>query len=488
MAVLQRYKNMDEYFMTTSGDKIIINDLDHQSMDDISMVNSMLLTVYDSNTISTVPECDCGELKHRHRLGRRCSRCGTLVKDPQAKRDPLLWMEKLKGSVGFLNIEMWLNIRILLGSDIDGVRWLTDSSYNPKVDIAPHIVGIYQMLGVRSYSVFVERLDDVFVYMLNHTKFKNIDSTYEINIIREAWRKRKDVLVSKYIPLMNKKFFVMENTNMGKFTNLAISDVIDLVMTWIKASSEPRLNIKRVDNYTAGVMSKLSYIYADYYKKFINGKKGIARKHIFAARSYFTFRNVITSISGRHKYNEIHAPWVVGVTAFRPHLINKLIKNGFTHRKASKLLFKSVNLYDPLIARLLDELIEESPFMGIPVIGQRNPSLLPGSAQLVYITKFKRDPYDKTVGLSVLIVKAPNADFDGDELNFIIMLDNAMAKEFQRLSPFYNIPSLDKPYSVSGNLTLLSPSTSILNNYLSKKLEDIPSEDTISSSFALVDV
>jgi hypothetical protein len=97
----------------------------------------------------------------------------------------------------------------------------------------------------------------------------------------------------------------------------------------------------------------------------------------------------------------------------------------------------------------------------------------------VYIGKFKTDTYDNTIGISGLIAKSSNADFDGDELNFTILLDNLLTEEFKTLRPFYNIPDLSKPYSVSGNLTLLAPANSILSNYLSDDSENLV-DDTIS--------
>lgn len=54
-----------------------------------------------------------------------------------------------------------------------------------------------------------------------------------------------------------------------------------------------------------------------------------------------------------------------------------------------------------------------------------------------------------------------------------------MAEEFKTLKPHYNIPDLSKPYSVSGNLTLLKPANNILSNFLSDKQED-PANDTVA--------
>lgn len=69
-------------------------------------------------------------------------------------------------------------------------------------------------------------------------------------------------------------------------------------------------------------------------------------------------------------------------------------------------------------------------------------------------------------------------DFDGDEVNVIILNDNMMAEEFKTLDPYYNIPDMSKPYSVSGNLTLFSPANNILMNFLRDRTED-KEHDTI---------
>jgi len=44
-----------------------------------------------------------------------------------------------------------------------------------------------------------------------------------------------------------------------------------------------------------------------------------------------------------------------------------------------------------------------------------------------------------------------------------------MANEFKTLRPFFNIPDLTKPCSVSGRLSLDTPNNSILANYLADR-------------------
>ena len=72
-----------------------------------------------------------------------------------------------------------------------------------------------------------------------------------------------------------------------------------------------------------------------------------------------------------------------------------------------------------------------------------------------------------------------NKDFDGDALNVIILNDNLLVDEFSTLEAHYNVPDLSKPYSISGNLGLLSSVTGIVSNYIDTVDTDI---DTVNDS------
>lgn len=74
------------------------------------------------------------------------------------------------------------------------------------------------------------------------------------------------------------------------------------------------------------------------------------------------------------------------------------------------MLMSHVNVYSPILHELIDDIIKDTPNgRGPAVILQRNPSLMQGSAQLVYITKVKTNPEDTTVSMSDLIASAMNA-------------------------------------------------------------------------------
>jgi len=371
MAVVQKLLDLDSYYKVTTGAKIILNDLDPFDIDDIETINNSLMTVYDSDVISTVPTCDCGATKVRYMLGRECPECSTIVADPQEQTDPVMWLKHLDSMPGFINPSYWLMLKSLLSTKIDYIRWLTDTSYNPPIEVPSHIHGCLEIIGSRDYSNFVHNIDKVLIYLSTLSKFKDPNTLYSINVLLDMYKNQSNKVFSTYLPVVNKKLFVMENTSKGKFTNLAVSGMIDIIMLWVKASSS-ELSTKRKSNMTASMLSKMSILYKDHFKDYVSGKIGIFRKHVYSARSHFTFRAVISSIAGRHNYDEIHVPWSIGVTAFRPHIVNKLFKMGYKYKDINSMMFRAVKLYMPIIDEILQSLIAEAPGGKLYVIEQRN--------------------------------------------------------------------------------------------------------------------
>jgi len=487
MAIYERLKNMDLFYRDTTGNKFILNDLDDLSNSDTATIMNQLMTVYDDDVISVLPVCECGESEGAYLEGTVCPHCGTVVKDPQEQLESVMWMEKLDDDHVFMNPTYWKMLKQLLSTKVDFVRWLCDTSYNNIGDIPPYIIGAKEIIGgERDYVSFINNIDKVLIYWKNSSKFKKADKQDEIKILLNLYKNEKDRVFCSYLPIVNKKLFVMENTSKGKFTNLTVSDMLDLVMGWVK-SVNSNLSRKRKSNTTATVLSKLSALYEVYTKDYLAQKSGIFRKHIYSARSHFTFRSVITSIAGPHKYTDIIVPWAVGVTVFRPHILNKLVKRGYKYKEADSLLLRSVNLYSDVISDILDELISDTKD-GLKVILQRNPSLTQSSALMVNIGSFKKDVTDLTLSISTLIAKNMNADFDGDALNITIMGDDFMFEQFHTFEPHYNVADVTKPFGVSGNLGLLSSVTSIVSNYLANQGPDIPEEDTITMNLPKVSV
>lgn len=481
MGITQKIINLDVYFKSTPGDKIILNDLNYYDINDNEKLERILISIYGNDeTISTKPSCDCGEITGKYMLDKYCSNCGTKCVEPHEKVYPVLWLKAIDENYKFLNPIIWLMIvRILDNKKIDYLRYLCDTRYNPPIKIPDHITHIKNFLnGIRTYDNTMANLRNILVFIKTLSKFKQAQKVNDINNLIKIIDENPDCLFSTYLPIINKKLFVIEETTKGRFVNLISSDIIDVTKTWLKLSSNNTISPKILSNNMGVVMSNLSKLYSNYIDQYLVKKGGMFRRHVYGARSHFTFRTVITSVPGKHKYDEIVPPWCVGVSVLRPHILNKLIKRGYTFKDANKMLYRCVKKYDDVISQILDELITECPYKGIPVLFTRNPELKQGSTQRMYITKFNKDPMVMSTEFSSLAAKAPNADYDGDEMNAVLLLDNDLTEECKTMDSHFVIPHESKPYAVSGFLGLLSPSTSILSNFIYNN-EPLQGEDTI---------
>ena len=412
MAITQRILNFDVYYRTTTGDKIIVNDLSYMDVTLGDMVMKSLMTIYDNTeTISSKPSCDCGKSQGMYLLNRVCTMCGTPVKDIDQKVDPVLWLKAFTPELKFLNTTYWLMLSQVIDSKYDWLRYLADSRFNPNLTIPAHIVAIREKLGnKRSYSHVMNNIETILNYMLTLPKYKVGKKLVMIQSLLELYNTHKEDLFSTYLPIVNKKLFVIENTNKGRFVNLIVADIVDVALSWIKTSSLENPSMIRLENTTASAISNLAGLYKNYFINYVGKKKGILRKHVYGARSHFTFRTVITSIPGKHDHDEIIPPWSIMVTVFRPFILNKLEKRGYKYKDADKLLFKAVITYIPVIDEILEELIRESYGGKLSCIMQRNPSLLQGSALLTYIKRYEKDPNNKTCAISAKVAKCMNAD------------------------------------------------------------------------------
>jgi len=488
MAVTQNLMSLDAYFRSIPGEKELVNNLSYFSKTASAKLDDTLMTIYDhTDILSTKPTCECGKSKGRYLVGKICSACGTEVKEFFDNVYPALWLKSLDDKYRFLNPTYWLMVSysICKFRTIDALRWLTDSRYNPNMlKIPDELFSIrdHVLDGQRNYAYTMSKLPDILKYLAELPKNKNTSKKKVYEDLLDMYYKYQDVLFSDHLPILNKKLFVVETTSKGKYVNIISADTIDVVKTWQKLCSQENITESMLSNTTGAVVSKLAGLYLAHYGKFVVAKNGIFRKNVYGAKSHFAFRCVVVSIPGKHRFDEIIAPWIVGLTTFRPHIMNKLVRRGYSYKQANKKIFKAENKFDQEIYDILDELVRETPGgRGIVSVVQRNPSLKTGSAQKVYITKFRKDVTNFTMGISILIVKNMNCDFDGDELNVTILLDNELSKEFDTMAPWYSVPGVSKPYGISNLVGMLSPSNSILSNFLLDKTTDPHTQDTVTS-------
>jgi hypothetical protein len=410
LPVFQQPINLNELFNQLSEPPIIINDLENNSEEDKEHIKELITSRYSGDMITLLPSCRCGATKGEFSLGIKCGYCNTYVRSSlENEIEPSIWFRKPIGTTSLMSP---ISLKILRDrfkkSGFDIIQYIMDTTYRPTVKTPPVIHKLHDYGLQRGYNYFVENFDWIMELLFSRPDLRTANKAEDWTA--EYITAYRDTIFCDYIPLPNKALLVIEKTNVGIYVDPVIVQGVDAIGMLVSIDKDFHDQNPRVkENRTAKALIKLTDFYWEYYETNFRPKGSLYRRHVYGSRTIFSMRAVITSLTDTHDYREIHVPWGAGIAAFRPHLINRLLRMGMDLNSAQGFLMSHVTKYHPTIDLMLKQLIDESPGKGLEVTLGRNPSLLQGSIQNLKITKFKTDPTDTTISMSILVVTAPNA-------------------------------------------------------------------------------
>lgn len=410
MAIKQKLISLDEYYHSIPDDKFILNNYSIFDYNHAKEFYRAMVTEYEGDSINILPKCKCGHLHGEFYQGVYCPKCGTMANTVQY--DPVVWAKSFSKELPFLNPTFYYMLNTLLQKDIPYLTGVTNTPRtkgNICISIARNVLH-----NDRSYINFIRNIRNILTYVSGITQYRHDGKAKRVMQLLEMWDTKQNILMSEYLPMINNVLFAVTKTSKGKFVDTGFAEVFDIASMWMRVANDNTADMVDYDKATAKAVCTLGEMPEFYIKGYLAKKTGVLRKHVYSARSSNTFRCVITSCPGKHKYNELIVPWTTLLSVFRPHVLNKLMKTGkYSYKEASNKIFKAVKCYDAEIAAIGEELIKETGKQGIPTIYHRNPSLLQGSAQLGYIIKFNDNPKLNTCMVSQMTMKAPNGDYDG---------------------------------------------------------------------------
>lgn len=422
--VYQQLVHFDAIFHSLKEPPLIINDLMSNTEEERENIKKTIYTQYNTDMLSNLPRCGCGNLTREHLIGVICPLCKTPVKaEIEQEIEPILWMRAPNGIAKLINPIIWTMLsRKFTRSGFDVIQWICDTRYVSQSKTPP-IINEIQALGIQrgGYNYFVENFDFIIEILFS---IKSYTKKKERQYLKELIELNRNIIFNDYIPLPNKSLLVIEDKDMGyTVIDPIVVGAIDAIQMISGIDSEiNQYSIRTKENRTIKTLVKLADFSENFYKSSLSGKTGIYRKHIFGSRSHFSFRAVISSITEPHDDDEMHVPWGIATSVFRIHLLNKLFRRGYTMNGAVGLLNEHAQKYCVLLDDLFKEIISEGPDGKISCCAQRNPSLERGSAQLFYITKVKTNPYILTVSIPILSTRSFNADFDGKNSVAVVKL------------------------------------------------------------------
>jgi hypothetical protein len=436
MAIHQELLDFNKMFRQLSRTPVIVNDLVDSSVEEKERLKKTIYTYYDSDTMSTVPTCECEDVVGEFNIGVVCENCKTACKSKTDNDlESILWMRSPHGVEKLINPTIWslINTHFKL-SGFEFMRWIADSSYKPAVRIPKELVQLEEKGITRGYNYFVKNFDAIMYFMFNMKIFKRKEKS---DLLGKLLTENREKIFSDYIPLPNRSILIVESSNSTTYVDSLVIGAINAIHIIASVDSEdvkpavgaysywmPNKNVpvkrtvdelaqRNKENRAIKAIHELSEFYESYYGTSLASKEGLLRRQVYGTRANFSFRAVISSITDAHCKDDVYIPWAVGIGALRLHLLNKLTKMGYTSKRAIRFLNESIQKYNPLLDKLFQELIAESPYGGIPIVLQRNPSLERGSAQALKVTKIKTNVNDPTISMSILIVVGFNAKLIG---------------------------------------------------------------------------
>jgi RNA polymerase Rpb1, domain 2 len=497
MGISLRPIDHDEVFhYRTSREPIIVNDLPDTTTEEKKYVDNLIFTRYDlihSDLLSNIPSCACGNTLGVDKLGNGhdiravvCPDCHTEVTAPyQGDLEPLIWMRSPKG------VKALIKPRVLTmlsehfqKNSFDVIRWICDRTYKAPVKEPPVMEAIRAAGLPRGYNHFVDNFDAIMAFLFNLKFYPK----KELAPLREFITRYRHVIFSQYLPLPNRSLLVLEETNHAAYTDCTAPIAIDAIrmMVGIDSPAAVYSDIVR-ENRTIRMLFQTAGYYDITLREFLASKSGVFRKNVFGTRCHFAFRAVISSNTCPHDYSEVHIPWSVGVVVFELHLKNFLMREGMTPWEAETYLNAHVNQYSEKLDRYFNRIIEESPWPGVPVTVQRNPSLHRASIQLLFITRVTRDVAQPTVVFSILDVTGPNADYDGDMMNLVLPIDHVLTRELYPLMPHQSAFSMNEPRALSKNLSMPKTVVLTISNWMHWPVSELdPPEPEVLQRMALI--
>lgn len=394
MPTFLKLEDYEELYRNRPGSSIIINDLPNRTEEDREYFSSLVSETYTSDMISIVPKCSdkCGHTTGEVNVGVVCELCGCQVMPTFSEQIASnIWFRRPNGVEKLINprIRGMISARFTR-SGYKVLNYLTDRNYAPRTQVPDPVKEIIAAGIPRGYNYFVQHFDEIMAYLfsLKNFKVKRKDilfATEMLNIkhpsgdpLQQLIAENRDRIFSDYIPLPIKSLLVMEKTSSATYIDGTILSIRDAMNTMLSIDRDHReQNVMSKENRTSRLLSLLSDYYDSYFQNNLSPKSGVFRQNMYAGRSNYAFRAVITSNEEISDHDEIHIPWGVGVTLLRQHHINHLLRprDGYprmTLNQADDFLYEHVGKYHERLDNLMKRHISETTTNGLLVVQQRN--------------------------------------------------------------------------------------------------------------------
>lgn len=327
----------------------------------------------DSNNLSHISSCECGNLVGNFYEGVTCKICKTKVKTNFAKDIKFRsWLEIPEFAPPILHPVAYSIISRWLGTAKREL--LLDLLLNVDSELPADLKGI---LG-QGHVYFYTNFDDIMRFFLNEYSKKNPGIKKRSQDMLEFFQVYRQQMFIRHIPILNQSLHLMTSSGSMMYSDDTVQHIIKAKIE-LSSMVDIYNNGNFNDKFVNQRMWEVHKAFTEYTRSILNDKllqkPGHIRRNVIAARMHCTARGVIVPLNGIACPDEIFVPWRIGVSALSLELINLLMnRHGHTMPSAKVKVDKALYTYDPEIEALFKVLIAECRYKGLPVLMGRNPS------------------------------------------------------------------------------------------------------------------
>ena len=433
-----------------SGDGFIISS-PKAIKDDIKDPNGIFSTKYgpglqDVNAFGNRYRCKCGHTTSRFYHGLVCEVCGKKV---EFKDDnfSMFGYICLKDPYYIIHPNMFVTIGALIGEK----EFMNIITPDDKKDEDGHDVEIKRSKDEPFKGIGMIDFHDRFDEIINYYALKKPNKKeYWDNILMD-----RDKVFIQSIPVYTTHLrpFKLEGTVLNYEGTNAIYNMMAVLAAKINDDKTIMSRKRKPKNQLLfNLQIKYKKLY-DEILKIISGKKG---------RYNFTARSVIAP-GPDLRIDEVWLSYPALCGLLEQLIINILHKSYFMkYNDAYKILHESMHKENPMIRQIIDGIINSSDD-GVPVLINRNPTIAYGGILRMRVTGIS-EGYTMLIPLAVLEGLA--ADFDGDTLNILYIIN----KDFAEASDYVFNPR---------NAMYISKNDGMFNNSYNHKRDTIINLNTL---------
>lgn len=382
-------------------------------------------SVLDQNAFKDRYRCKCGHLRGALYNGEECPICHDKVKYVDDDFGIFGWIV-LSDKYQVIHPNLYEVLKSFIGSKkLNNILQYSNEANEDGFFEAREINPDSPFDGIGMID-FAKRLDDVLEFYRN----KNKSNPKKIELYNHLMKNREKILTHS-IPVYT-LFLRMVNVIGEQFTFTKNNKWYNNIARNVSIVNNESMDIYRRNKTKNDVLFDIQKSLQEIYTIILNdmrGKKGAIRS-VMAGRYNFTARAVITP-DATLQIDEIKLPYTALVVLLEQTIINFLVKSlDMSYTDAYKRWFRSQIIKDQFILNIIYNIIKSRP-RGIAFIINRNPSISYGSLLQMYCVGINEDDFTMSVPLQILA--SLGADFDGDCMNIMYIINKQFEERATRV-------------------------------------------------------